>query len=93
MKDIFKLILALPFLSFQAGGSVVLGCMGFIFYSIGILIFIGSCFYMLSTITGALQGNMDSIKYLCFLVILSIITSVSVDIYWKFKKRNLPTKD
>ena len=93
MKDIFKLILALPLLSFQAGGSVVLGCMGFIFYSIGILIFIGSCFLLVSQIASALQGNIDSIKYLCFLVILSIATSVSVDIYWKFKKSNLTTKD
>jgi hypothetical protein len=93
MKDIFKLIIALPFLSFQAGGSVVLGCLGFIFYAFGAICFAGGIYYILYSIFNASQGNMNSIKYLCFLVILSIATSVTTDIYWKYKKRNFSTKD
>lgn len=87
MKDLFKLIIALPFLGFQAGGSVVLGCLGFIFYTLGALVFLGSCYYLFITFGKALQGDVYSIKYFCFLILLAIGTNLITDLYFKIKAK------
>lgn len=85
MKDIFKLILALPFLSFQAGGSVVLGCMGFIFYAFGAICFAGGIYYILYSIFNAFQGDLYSIKYLCLLLLVIFVCLGIQKIYFKIK--------
>jgi len=85
MKDIFKLIIALPFLSFQAGGSVVLGCLGFIFYAFGAICFAGGIYYILYSIFNASQGDLYSIKYLCLLLLVTFVCLGIQKIYFKIK--------
>ena len=85
MKDIFKLIIALPFLGFQAGGSVVIGCIGFIFYAFGAICFAGGIYYILYSIFNALQGDLYSIKYICLLFSVIFISLGIQRIYFKIK--------
>jgi hypothetical protein len=92
MKDIFKLILALPFIGFQAGGSVVLGCLGFIFYAWCVFAALGGIFFIFYNIYNSFHGDVNSMKYIGFLALLCIATLLSVEIYWKIKQHYFPTK-
>lgn len=90
MKDLFKLILALPFLGFQAGGSIALGCLGFLFYSFGILLFIFAIIFLGHVVSESFHGNIWAIGYICFLILLALLTNFLTDIYLE---RKYPTKD
>lgn len=67
MKDLFKLIIALPFLGFQAGFTSTLGCIGSIFAIIGVYslgwVFIEITKYLIL----AFGGHIESIKIVIFL--------------------------
>lgn len=92
MKDIFKMIIALPFLGFQAGFVSLLGCFGAIFAIIGVYVISWAFIEITKYLILAFSGDVESIKIVVLLFFVIMGSWKIGELVWKIEKK-LSTKD